>query len=103
MKKSELRQIIQEEIKAALEAEDPIQTSFRDALKKKGAEFSSGGGNKLKEKEFTFSYMYRGGRDGDDEFDDEITVSAPDKETARDKAWEKVKHKPVIGQKKGLR
>jgi len=33
MKKSELRQIIQEEIKAILEAEDPIQTAFLKAMK----------------------------------------------------------------------
>ena len=40
MKKSKLKQIIKEELKNILEAEDPIQTAFRSALNKSGTKLS---------------------------------------------------------------
>ena len=50
MKKSELKQIIQEEIKNILEAEDPLQSAFNKAMGKAGVEFNKGPNlNKMRE------------------------------------------------------
>ena len=132
MKKSELLQIIKEEIQDAFKKDSPkAKYKKGDKINYRGTSYTVKSDNgyvvtgtdtrgnektfnynqlsqgmvaeESKEKEFTFSYTYRGGRGGDDEYDAEITVTAPDKETARDKAWEKVKGRPVIGQKAGLR
>lgn len=104
MKKSELLQIIKEEIKNVFEAEDPTQTSLRKALVSKGAEFSPGGGNRLKKEEkYTFIYDYF--INADDTDDDEITVTASSPDEARKKAYQEVRfeqNKAVRGGIKGL-
>lgn len=50
MKKSELKQIIKEEIKNVFENEDPMQSAFNKAMKKAGVELYKGPNlNKIKE------------------------------------------------------
>lgn len=131
MKKSELLQIIKEEIQDAFKKDNPkAKYKKGDKINYRGTSYTVKSDNgyvvtgvdakrkektfnhnqlsqgmvkeESTEKEFTFDYTYRGGK-GDDEFDDDVTVKASSKEEAIEKAWEKIKHKPVIGGKKGLR
>lgn len=132
MKKSELLQIIKEEIQDAFKKDNPKAKYKRgDKINYRGTSYTVKSDNgyvvtgtdakgkektfnynqlsqgmvkeESTEKEFTFDYTYRGGKGGDDEFDDDVTVKASSKEEAIDKAWELIKNKPIIGGKKGLR
>ena len=52
MKKSQLQQIIKEEIFKALNEIDPIQSRFNDAMRNAGVELSTGGSNTQRSVEF---------------------------------------------------
>jgi hypothetical protein len=52
MKKSQLQQIIKEEISKALNEIDPTQSGFDDAMRNAGVELSTGGSNTQQSAEF---------------------------------------------------
>tara|TARA_R110000822_G_scaffold18005_1_gene59857 strand:- start:678 stop:1022 length:345 start_codon:yes stop_codon:yes gene_type:complete len=91
MKKSELRQIIQEEIKAVIEAED-VNRTINDKFKAKMGFKSPEGksGNKFKEKEYKFEFVH---------YEYKSTIKVPgtvfviasNEDEARDKAYEEAK------------
>ena len=133
MKKSELKSIIREEIKNAFEKNSPkAKYKKGDKINYLGNQYivlsdngyvvtgvDSRGREKTinhnqlsqgmvkeesKEKEYDVYYNYRAGKTGDEEGDDEVTVTASSKEEAIDKTWEKIKNKSiVIKGKAGLR
>jgi len=92
MKKSELRQIIQEEIKAVLEIDNDVNRTINDKFKAKmGFKAPEGGsGNKFKDKKYTFEfdhYEYK----STTKASSTVTVTASNENEARDKAYEKAK------------
>lgn len=91
MKKSELRQIIQEEIKSVLEMND-VNRTINDKFKEKmGFKAPEGGsGNKFKEKKYEFEfihYEYKSIK----KVPEIISVMASNEDEARDKAYEEAK------------
>jgi hypothetical protein len=92
MKKSELRQIIQEEIKAVLEIDNEVNRTINDKFKAAmGFKAPEGGsGNKFKEKKYTFEYVHYEYR-STIKVPDTVSVMASNEDEARDKAYEKAK------------
>jgi hypothetical protein len=94
MKKSELKQIIQEEIQNVLnEGTDPIQQGCDDAMEKAGVKpYSGPKSNSMKEKKYTvaFDYRYR-----DDLDFDSIDVMAKSEEEAVKKAQQIIQSKRI--------
>ena len=92
MKKSELQEIIREELQNALnEIEDPTQSGFDDAMRKAGITFATGT-NRMKEREYEVVYWYR----YKDEKDlDMVTVMARSEEEAIEKAKQKVRDEGI--------
>jgi hypothetical protein len=90
MKRSELKNIIKEEIRSVLENEDPINIGMKKAV---GFQEPTGPSkNKIvsaPEKEYEVSYWYRFGRNGDEKDSDTIKVMATTEEEAIKKAIEK--------------
>ena len=78
MKKSDLRNIIKEEIKSILEAEDPINVGLKKAMGFTPP--TDGNRNRLKGKEYTFDYAFF--INADDYDNDVITVTASSEEEA---------------------
>lgn len=93
MKKSELQQIIKEEIQNVLNEIDPVQQGFDAAMKRAGVEpYSGPKSNSMKEKTYTvaFDYRYR-----DDLDFDSIDVTARSEEEAIEKAIEEISSKHI--------
>jgi hypothetical protein len=90
MKKSELRQIIQEEIKSVLENE--VNRTINDKFKEKmGFKAPEGGsGNKFKEKKYTFEFVHYEYR-STERVPATLSVMASNEDEARDKAYEEAK------------
>ena len=90
MKKSELRQIIQEEIKAVLENEvnRTINDKFKAAMGFKSPE--GGSKNKFKDKKYTFEYVHYEYK-STIKVPETVTVMASNEDEARDKAYEEAK------------
>lgn len=91
MKKSELRQIIQEEIKAVIEAED-VNRTINDKFKAKmGFKAPEGGsGNKFKEKKYEYEFIHYEYKSSI-RVPGTVIVTASNEDEALDKAYKKAK------------
>ena len=90
MKRSDLKNIIKEEIRSVLENEDPINIGMKKAI---GFEPRTGPSrNKIvpaEEKEYSVQYWYRYGKNADEQDPEIVKIMATTEEEAIKKAKEK--------------